>query len=70
MNKFVKVTNPIREITSLKVEFWHKTTSGECYTCLLHKSDTYGILWKLLKDGIYVRKEFAEAYHLDFTSEE
>lgn len=56
--KFLRVTNTIRRITSSEVEFSNNTTLRR-----VHDRKT---VWKLLKDGVYVRREFALAYKLDF----
>lgn len=54
---FIKVTNIVNEISSKKVIF-------DKYTVIPKK--WHGILlWKLLKDGIYVRKEYANNYGLN-----
>jgi hypothetical protein len=61
---FIKVDNDIYSITSKGVEFYNPAAGQNALTFLLrvHNKKT---IWKLLPDGIYVRKEFVEAYKLN-----
>ena len=58
--KFLKVNNKIKSISLDAVVF---EINDKDYTFLrrVHKKI---ILWKLMKDGIYVGKEYANAYNL------
>jgi hypothetical protein len=57
--KFVKVNNTILNISTGEVQFRH----GDTPTTLrrIHRRRTQ---WMLRRDGIYVRKELADAYGL------
>lgn len=55
---FVRVNNSVIKISSKSVSF---DRGGET---LISRKWNGIILWKLLKDGIYVRKEYVSAYGL------
>jgi hypothetical protein len=55
---YILVYNPILSITNSTVTF--ATRNGEVFLKRIHDH----ILWKLTKDGIKVRKDYATAYRL------
>jgi hypothetical protein len=59
--KFVKVTNTILNISTGRVQFRH----GDTPTTLsrVHHKRTQ---WIIRKDGLYVRKDLADAYGLTY----
>lgn len=66
--KFVKVLNPILSITSGMVKFdcevYKNGRRDRKNETSLRRVHDKKVIWKLKEDGIYVRREYAEAYRL------
>lgn len=71
MAKFVKVANNVLNMSLRDITFDNpkaaKSRGGKSAetTLLRVVSDSNRLVWTLRKDGVYVRKEFADAYELD-----
>ena len=61
MKKFVKITAPIKSITSQSVCFAFRD-DDEVF--LKRKDYDNKSVWKLKKDGLYIRRKIAEIYGL------
>jgi hypothetical protein len=70
MAKFVKVANEVLNMNLRDITFNNpaeaKARGGSSAetTLLRVMSDSNLLVWTLRKDGVYVRKEFADAYNL------